>query len=147
MRPPSAARPDRVGCSACTTVEADSPRSFITVQDVRFHASAHALFRRTGFHFAGTCAMARARFHLGRFMLVSRRFVAALFVLAAITLAQAQDASTTVTFILANDIYQMSAQAAADGKTRGGFARLAAVVKAERAKGGHVVFAHAGDTL
>ena len=34
-----------------------------------------------------------------------------------------------------------------DGKRRGGFARLAAVVKAERAKGGHVVFAHAGDTL
>ena len=35
----------------------------------------------------------------------------------------------------------------ADGKRRGGFARLAAVVKAERAKGGHVVFAHGGDTL
>ena len=34
-----------------------------------------------------------------------------------------------------------------DGKRRGGFARLAAVVKAERAKGGHVIFAHAGDTL
>ena len=34
-----------------------------------------------------------------------------------------------------------------DGKRRGGFARLAAVVKAERAKGGHVVFAHGGDTL
>ncbi len=38
-----------------------------------------------------------------------------------------------------------------DGKRRGGFARLAAVVKAERAKarasGGHVIFAHGGDTL
>ena len=36
-----------------------------------------------------------------------------------------------------------------DGKRRGGFARLAAVVKAERerAKGGHVMFAHGGDTL
>jgi 2',3'-cyclic-nucleotide 2'-phosphodiesterase (5'-nucleotidase family) len=35
----------------------------------------------------------------------------------------------------------------ADGKRRGGFARLAAVVKAERAKGGHVLLAHGGDTL
>ncbi len=38
-----------------------------------------------------------------------------------------------------------------DGQRRGGFARLAAVVKAERERagtsGGHVVFAHAGDTL
>ena len=33
-----------------------------------------------------------------------------------------------------------------DGKRRGGFARLAAVVKAERAKG-KVMLAHAGDTL
>jgi 2',3'-cyclic-nucleotide 2'-phosphodiesterase (5'-nucleotidase family) len=41
----------------------------------------------------------------------------------------------------------MSEQMHPDGKPRGGFARLAAVVKAERAKGGHVVFAHAGDTL
>ena len=32
-------------------------------------------------------------------------------------------------------------------KTRGGFARLAAVVKAERAKGGHVIYVHAGDTI
>ena len=30
-----------------------------------------------------------------------------------------------------------------DGQRRGGFARLAAVVKAERAKGGHVILAHA----
>ena len=55
--------------------------------------------------------------------------------------------STKVTFILTNDIYQMDETLAADGKRRGGFARLAAVVKAERAKGGHVVFAHGGDTL
>ena len=41
----------------------------------------------------------------------------------------------------------MSDQAMPDGKRRGGFARLAAIVKAERAKGGHVIFAHAGDTL
>jgi 2',3'-cyclic-nucleotide 2'-phosphodiesterase (5'-nucleotidase family) len=55
--------------------------------------------------------------------------------------------TTRVTFILVNDIYLMSEQKGADGKDRGGFARLAAVVKAERAKGGHVIFAHAGDTL
>jgi 2',3'-cyclic-nucleotide 2'-phosphodiesterase (5'-nucleotidase family) len=52
-----------------------------------------------------------------------------------------------VSFVLVNDIYQMSAQTMADGKSRGGFAKLAAVVKAERAKGGHVVVAHGGDTL
>jgi 5'-nucleotidase/UDP-sugar diphosphatase len=55
--------------------------------------------------------------------------------------------STKVTFILTNDIYQMGDTVMPDGKRRGGFARLAAVVKAERAKGGHVVFAHGGDTL
>ena len=43
----------------------------------------------------------------------------------------------------------MSDQAAADGRCRGGFARLAAVVKAERAKAPPeaVIFAHGGDTL
>ncbi len=55
--------------------------------------------------------------------------------------------SAKVTFILINDIYQMGETAMPDGQRRGGFARLAAVVKAERAKGGHVVFAHGGDTL
>src|SRR4051794_9316588 len=55
--------------------------------------------------------------------------------------------STKVTIILTNDIYQMGETLMPDGKRRGGFARLAAVVKAERAKGGHVVFAHGGDTL
>ena len=37
--------------------------------------------------------------------------------------------------MLTNDIYQMGETAMPDGKSRGGFARLAAVVKAERAKG------------
>ena len=55
--------------------------------------------------------------------------------------------STKVTFILTNDIYQMGETAMPDGRVHGGFARLAAVVKAERAKGGPVVFAHGGDTL
>ena len=52
-----------------------------------------------------------------------------------------------ITFILTNDIYQMGETRDAGRPRRGGFARLAAVVKAERAKGGHVVFAHGGDTL
>jgi 5'-nucleotidase / UDP-sugar diphosphatase len=55
--------------------------------------------------------------------------------------------STKITFILTNDIYQMGETLMPDGKHRGGFARLAAVLKAERAKGGRVVFAHGGDTL
>jgi 2',3'-cyclic-nucleotide 2'-phosphodiesterase (5'-nucleotidase family) len=59
----------------------------------------------------------------------------------------AHGASAQVTFILVNDIYLMSDQMMPDGQRRGGFARLAAVVKAERAKGGHVILAHAGDTL
>ena len=77
-----------------------------------------------------------------------RRLVAAALALAAILLAAPADAQTTrVTFVLVNDIYLMADQATPDGARRGGFARLAAVVKAERAKGGHVIFAHAGDTL
>jgi 5'-nucleotidase / UDP-sugar diphosphatase len=83
-------------------------------------------------------------------MPVSRRLVALLLAgLVGLALpSHAQTTrTTTVTFVLTNDIYQMSAQTMPDGKSRGGFARLAAVVKAERAKGGHVVFAHGGDTL
>ncbi len=51
-----------------------------------------------------------------------------------------------LTFVLVNDFYKMSEE---DG--RGGIARLAAVVRAERAKGisegRNVFFVHAGDTL
>ena len=59
--------------------------------------------------------------------------------------------SANVTFVLVNDIYLMGEQPFPDGKTRGGFARLAAVVKAERErarpKGRTVIVAHGGDTL
>src|SRR3954468_13588794 len=59
--------------------------------------------------------------------------------------------STTVTFVLFNDFYLMGEQPFPDGNSRGGFARLAAVVKAERAKaaaeGRNVIVAHGGDTL
>jgi 2',3'-cyclic-nucleotide 2'-phosphodiesterase (5'-nucleotidase family) len=61
-------------------------------------------------------------------------------------LSSAQATRSRLTFVLVNDIYQMSEQPAPDGTPRGGFARLAAVVKAERAKG-PVIFVHAGDTL
>jgi 5'-nucleotidase/UDP-sugar diphosphatase len=52
-----------------------------------------------------------------------------------------------IAFVLTNDIYLMGDEPGPDGRRRGGFPRLAAVVKAERAKGGHVLFAHGGDTL
>jgi 2',3'-cyclic-nucleotide 2'-phosphodiesterase (5'-nucleotidase family) len=69
------------------------------------------------------------------------RLVAAVLVLVAgAGLAAAQQAK--VTFVLTNDLYQMSEE-----KGRGGMARLASVVKAEKAKGGTVLFVHAGDTF
>src|SRR6266851_10101848 len=70
----------------------------------------------------------------------------------AVLLAGSAGAETTrVTFVLVNDIYLMADGLMPDGQRRGGFARLAAVVKTERARaasnGGHVIFAHGGDTL
>src|SRR5215207_6619179 len=63
----------------------------------------------------------------------------------------AQTHGANVTFVLFNDFYLMAEQPFPDGKTRGGFARLAAVVKAERARaraeGRTVIVAHGGDTL
>jgi 2',3'-cyclic-nucleotide 2'-phosphodiesterase (5'-nucleotidase family) len=79
-----------------------------------------------------------------RLLLLGSSCIALIGSLPRTTLAQNQQ--SRVTFVLVNDIYQMSEQAAPDGQPRGGFARLAAVVKAERAKG-PVIFAHAGDTL
>ena len=70
--------------------------------------------------------------------LLVRVAVAACLVLASALAAAGQQAK--VTFVLTNDLYQMSEE---DG--RGGLARLAAVVKAEKAKGGTVLFVHAGD--
>jgi 2',3'-cyclic-nucleotide 2'-phosphodiesterase (5'-nucleotidase family) len=81
-------------------------------------------------------------------MIILRRLLLISIVFAATGLAQAAPVRTVqITFVLVNDIYQKDDQLMADGQRRGGFARLAAVVKAERAKGRHVVFAHAGDTL
>jgi 5'-nucleotidase/UDP-sugar diphosphatase len=47
-----------------------------------------------------------------------------------------------LTFVLTNDIYKMNAE-----NGRGGLPKLAAVVKAERARSPDVIFAHGGDTL
>ena len=79
-------------------------------------------------------------------MISRRHFVALLGLWLALTAPLAAE-TVKVTFILTNDIYSMGDTAMPDGARRGGFARLAAVVKAERAKGGHVIFAHGGDTL
>ena len=48
----------------------------------------------------------------------------------------------TFSLLLVNDIYKMG-----DDKGRGGFAKLAAVVKAERARNVPMLFCHAGDTF
>jgi 5'-nucleotidase / UDP-sugar diphosphatase len=71
-------------------------------------------------------------------------FWAALFGLfTCLTAASASLADTVgVTFLLANDTYKIE-----DDAPRGGFARLNAVVKAERAKGGNVIYVHAGDLI
>ncbi len=85
--------------------------------------------------------------------MISRRgFLASLSALfasfAAWRPARAQPvAATKITFVLFNDFYIMNEQVLPDGKARGGFARLATVVKAERAKNKHVIVAHGGDTL
>ncbi len=50
--------------------------------------------------------------------------------------------TVNVTFLLVNDLYKMGGD-----KTRGGFARLAAVARAERAKGGNLLYVHAGDAI
>lgn len=47
-----------------------------------------------------------------------------------------------ITFLLVADIYEMG-----DGWDRGGFSRAAAVARAERAKGGNLLYIHAGDTI
>ncbi|GJE15784.1 bifunctional metallophosphatase/5'-nucleotidase [Methylobacterium marchantiae] len=56
--------------------------------------------------------------------------------------ASAGSIEPTFTLLLVNDVYLMSE---VDG--RGGFPRLNAVVKAERARGVPMLYAHAGDTL
>src|SRR5262249_37602038 len=86
-------------------------------------------------------------------LLITRRLATGLLLapVGGIRFAGATPDATRITFILVNDIYLMADELMPDGQRRGGFARLAAVVKAERAKAsatsGHVIFAHGGDTL
>lgn len=54
----------------------------------------------------------------------------------------AQAEVVNLTLLLVNDIDKMEGAG-----PRGGFARLAGVVEAERAKGGNLLYVHAGDTL
>ena len=68
-----------------------------------------------------------------------RRLAAGILLIALLCAGSAYAESARITFILVNDIYLMGDQMMPDGKRRGGFARLAAVVKAERAKGGNVI--------
>ena len=70
-------------------------------------------------------------------MLITRRVATGLLLvpIAGLRVAAAQAAAAArLTFVLVNDIYLMSDVMMPDGKRRGGFARLAAVVKAERAR-------------
>jgi 5'-nucleotidase / UDP-sugar diphosphatase len=75
----------------------------------------------------------------------ARRLVVAVTMLAACILlvpALALAQSTKVTLLLTGDIYKMNEQGG-----RGGYPRLGAVVKAERAANANTVFVHAGDAL
>lgn len=64
-------------------------------------------------------------------------------ILAAFALpAHAAERVVNLTFVVFSDIYEMAER---DG--RGGFARVAGALKAERAKAKNIIVAHAGDTL
>jgi 2',3'-cyclic-nucleotide 2'-phosphodiesterase (5'-nucleotidase family) len=58
----------------------------------------------------------------------------------ALAQAASQGANPTFTLLLVNDIYKMG-----EVRGRGGFARLAAIARAEKAKGVPCLYAHAGD--
>ena len=69
-------------------------------------------------------------------------FLAAILGIAFALPARAAEHVVNLTLIVFSDIYEMSEK---DG--RGGFARIAGALKAERAKAKNVIVAHAGDTL
>jgi 5'-nucleotidase / UDP-sugar diphosphatase len=71
-----------------------------------------------------------------------RHAVIAVFAVAATLLSPARADTVDFTLLLTNDIYKVDNKA-----ERGGFARLNAVVKAERASGRTVIYAHAGDLI
>lgn len=77
------------------------------------------------------------------FFELRRASLAFLVLLAAFALpARAAERVVNLTFVVFSDIYEMAER---DG--RGGFARIAGALKAERAKAKNIIVAHAGDTL
>jgi 5'-nucleotidase / UDP-sugar diphosphatase len=74
-------------------------------------------------------------------MMKARKFLMACLLGAATFITPAGAETVNLTFLLTNDIYNV------EDTGRGGFARLNAVVKAERARGGNVIYAHAGDLI
>jgi len=64
------------------------------------------------------------------------------FGLVGFVMGAAEAEPANVTLLLVNDLDRI-----AEDDGRGGFARFAAVVEAERAKGGHVLVLHAGDAI
>jgi 5'-nucleotidase/UDP-sugar diphosphatase len=75
-------------------------------------------------------------------MRLLRHTVIAALISAATLLSPAWGEEVRFTLLLTNDIYKVD-----NRSERGGFARLNAVIKAERAKGGNVIYAHAGDLI
>jgi 2',3'-cyclic-nucleotide 2'-phosphodiesterase (5'-nucleotidase family) len=75
-------------------------------------------------------------------MTALRCLPAALLLCAATLLMPARADTVKITFLLTNDIHKVD-----NTSGRGGIARLNAVVTAERARGGHVIYAHAGDLI
>lgn len=71
-----------------------------------------------------------------------RGAAAALALVGAFPALPAAAETVDITLLLVNDIYKMAGDA-----DRGGFSRLAAVAEAERAKGGNLLYVHAGDTI
>ena len=75
-----------------------------------------------------------------------RRFATIVVVSLGLTLAPSPSlhaqTSTKATLVLTSDIYKMN-----EDRGRGGYPRLAAIIKAERAASANVVVVHAGDAL
>lgn len=69
--------------------------------------------------------------------------LASLFLSTALLVSPAMAEKVNLTFLLTSDLYNFDASK----EGRGGFARLNAVVKAERAKGGNVVYVNPGDMI
>lgn len=73
---------------------------------------------------------------------VSLAIAAAFFCLIGATASSASSRTVNITLALICDIYEMS-----EKNGRGGYARIASAIKAERARTKHVFLAHAGDAI